>query len=106
MFYYKSNENINSSYNNNENDTIENFTSTLQEFKNKEKFRSVSSNLNSPNLKRKKKKKKEEFREDDYISFDEYKDDFKSYKFTRKTKSSFDALNKMEFYIEKFKELW
>jgi hypothetical protein len=106
MVFYKSNENRNSSYNNNENDTIENFTSTLQEFKNKEKFRSVSSNLNSPNLKRKKKKKKEEFREDDYISFDEYKDDFKSYKFTRKTKSSFDALNKMEFYIEKFKELW
>jgi len=39
-------------------------------------------------------------------SFDEYFNDFKSYKFTRKVKNSVDALNKMPYYIEKFKELW
>ena len=108
MVFYKSGDNISDSDNsdNSDNDTIENFTSTLQEFKNKEKFKSISSNLNSPNLKRKNKKKKEALKEDDYTTFDDYKEDFKSYKFTRKTKSSLDALNKMEFYIEKFKELW
>ena len=86
--------------------TIENFTSKLKDFKEKEKFKSISSNLNSPTLKRKKKKKKEGFRDDDYTSVEEYKEDFKSYKFTRKTKSTSDALNKLPFYIEKFKELW
>jgi hypothetical protein len=91
---------------NDDSNTIENFTSKLKEFQNKEKFKSVSSSLNTSNLKRKLKKKKEEFREDDYTSFEDYKDDFKSYKFTRKTKSTSDALNKLPFYIEKFKELW
>jgi len=89
-----------------ENNTIENFTSKLKEFKNKEKFKSSSSNLNSPLLKRKQKKKKEQFRDDDYTTFDDYKNDFKTYKFTRKTKSTSEALNKLPLYIEKFKELW
>ena len=110
MVFHKRNGNIkhNNINNNNYNDddTIENFTSKLKEFKNKEKFKSISSNLNSPNLKKKFKKKKETFRESDYVSFKEYKDDFKTYKFTRKTKSTSDALNKLPFYIEKFKELW
>ena len=39
-------------------------------------------------------------------SFDEYFNDFKDYKFTRKVKNSVDALNKMPYYYEKFKELF
>lgn len=112
MVFHKRNEKEKENYmnntntNNNTNNTIENFTSKLKDFKEKEKFKSISSNLNSPSLKRKNKKKKEAFREDDYTTFDDYKDDFKSYRFTRKTKSTSDALNKLPFYIEKFKELW
>ena len=106
MVFHKRNEKEKENYINNTNNTIENFTSKLKDFKEKEKFKSISSNLNSPSLKRKSKKKKEEFRENDYTTFGDYKDDFKSYRFTRKTKSTSDALNKLPFYIEKFKELW
>jgi hypothetical protein len=104
MFFYKRCERM--ELESIENNTIENFTSKLKEFKNKEKFKSTSSNLNSPLLKRKQKKKKEQFREDDYTTFDDYKNDFNTYKFTRKTKSTSEAFNKLPFYIEKFKELW
>jgi|TARA_B110001469_G_C9593059_1_gene294330 hypothetical protein len=100
IFFYKI-----CNYKDNE-DNIENFTNKLKDFKEKEKFKMVSSNLNSTNLREKNMKKKEKFRENDHISFNEYKDDFKSYRFTRKTKSTSDALNKIPFYIEKFKELW
>ena len=110
MVFHKRNEKEKENYMNNTNtnntNTIENFTSKLKDFTEKEKFKSISSNLNSPSLKRKNKKKKEKFREDDHISFDEYKDDFNSYRFTRKTKSTSDAFNKLPHYIEKFKELW
>ena len=106
MVFYRLYERNDEKYLTNERNNIEHFTSKLKDLKEKEKFKSISSNLNSKKLQKKAKKKKEQFKEDDYTTFDEYMDDFKSYKFTRKTKSTFDALNKLPFYIEKFKELW
>lgn len=79
----------------------EGFTNKLKDLKElnksnlKQHFKN-SSNKFSENLTKQRKEK----------SFDEYFNDFKSYKFTRKVKNSVDALNKMPFYIEKFKELW
>ena len=92
-------------YTTNDNTTIESFTSKLKLLKDKSKNNSSESNLNSSKFKNK--KIKEQFNaDDDPESFDNYRNDFKSYKFTRKVNSSMDALNKLPLYIEKFKELW
>ena len=95
------------------NEIEEGFTNKLKEFKNKKESFNTTTNLNSSRLKIMKKNKslkqqKENFGYDDdhKDSLESYKNDFKSYRFTRKVKSSMDALNKLPFYIEKFKELW
>ena len=90
----------------------EGFTNKLKEFKNKKESFKTTTNLNSSRLKKMNnnkllKNQKEHFGyDDDKDSLESYKNDFKSYRFTRKVKSSMDALNKLPFYIEKFKELW
>ena len=95
-----------------ENEIEEGFTNKLKEFKNKKESFKTTTNLNSSRLKKMNnnkllKNQKEHFGTDDNKdSLESYKNDFKSYRFTRKVKSSMDALNKLPFYIEKFKELW
>lgn len=83
----------------------EQFTNKLQELKNINKLKNEESSLNSKN--NKKKNNKEKFSDTkSKITLKEYRDSFNQFRFTRKVNGSIDALNKIPYYLDKFKEIW
>lgn len=83
-------------------DKKEGFTSKLKLLKDVNHNKRNESNMNSNTLK----KKKEKFGSKNTVTYQEYNESFKTYPFTKRSKSSMEALNKMPLYIEKFKEIF
>jgi len=79
----------------------EGFISKLKNLKEKNKYDEDNSNLNNNSS-----KKKEKFKNSKTLGIHDYYNSFSDYKFTKKSKKPFSALNKIPFYIEKFKEIF
>lgn len=80
----------------------EGFISKLKNLKDKNKYDEDNSNLNTT----KSNKKKEKFKNTKRVGIHDYYNSFKDYKFTKKSKRALTALNKIPFFIEKFKEIF